>query len=141
MFSKATAPAILPPTAEVDTKAIVTKSDLRIEFNDVDKVITIKTPGDNSIKIDDKTKEICIKDQHGNTVKMAKDALTLDSVGELKLTAAKKITISSSTGDVMIEGNNIKSTAKLKFEVAGNGGIDLKTSAIAEIKGSLVKIN
>jgi Rhs element Vgr protein len=141
MFSKATAPVVLPPTAEVDTKAIVTKSNLRIEFNDVDKVITIKTPGDNSIKIDDKAKEICIKDQHGNTVKMAKDALTLDSVGELKLTAAKKITISSSTGDVMIEGNNIKSTAKLKFEVSGNGGLDLKTSAIAEIKGSLVKIN
>lgn len=141
MFSKATAPVILPPTAEVDTKAIVTKNNLRIEFNEIDKVITIKTPGANSITIDDKKTEILLKDQHGNTVKMASDAITINSAGELKLTAANKITIASTSGDVMIEGNNIKSKAKMKFEAAGNGGLDLKTSAIAEIKGSLVKIN
>lgn len=141
MFSKATAPVIVPPTDKADTKAIVTKSNLSIEFNDVDKVITIKTPGDNSITFDDKKKEILLKDQHGNTVEMAKAGVTIDSAGELNLTAAKKITISSSSGDVNIEGKNIKSTAKMKFEVSGNGGIELKTSAIAEIKGSLVKIN
>jgi Rhs element Vgr protein len=141
MFSKATPPVIKPPTSEVDIKAIVTKNNLRIELNDVDKVITIKTPGDNSITIDDKKKEILLKDQHGNIIKMSKADITIDSAGELKLNAAKKVTISSSSGDVNIEGGNIKSTAKMKFEVSGNGGIALKTSAIAEIKGSLVKIN
>ena len=119
----------------------MTKNNLRIEFNEIDKVITIKTPGANSITIDDKNTEILLKDQHGNTVKMASDAITINSAGELKLTAANKITIASTSGDVMIEGNNIKSKAKMKFEASGNGGLDLKTSAIAEIKGSLVKIN
>ena len=141
MGSKAIAPLMLRPTAEKDTKAIITKNGLRIEFDDVNKTITIKTPGANSITIDDKNKNIILKDQHGNIFEMGKDAVKITSVGELNFTAAKKITISSSGGDVTIEGTNIKSTAKAKFEVSGNGGLDLKTSAIAEIKGSLVKIN
>ena len=101
----------------------------------------IKTPGSNSITVDDKNKNIVLKDQHGNIVEMGKDAVKITAVGELKLTAAKNVTISSSGGDVAIEGTNIKSTAKAKFEVSGNAGLALKTSAIAEIKGSLVKIN
>ena len=82
-----------------------------------------------------------MKDQNGNTVEMGDAAVKITSAGELNLTAAKNITISSSGGDVAIEGTNIKSTAKAKFEVSGNAGLALKTSAIAEIKGSLVKIN
>lgn len=141
LTSKAIAPMVLRPTAEKDTKAIITKAGLRIDLDDINKVITIKTPGSNSITVDDKNKNIVLKDQHGNIVEMGKDAVKITAVGELKLTAAKNVTISSSGGDVAIEGTNIKSTAKAKFEVSGNAGLALKTSAIAEIKGSLVKIN
>lgn len=141
MSSKANAPAIAAPTSDADTKAIITKNNLRIEFDDIKKTITIKTPGSNSVTLDDENKKLILKDQNGNTISMAADGITIDSAGELKLTAAKKITISSSGGDVSVEGTNIKSTAKAKVEVSGNGGIDLKTSAIAQIKGSLVKIN
>ena len=129
------------PSNDKDIKAIITKKDLRIEFDDIKKIITIKTPGANSITIDDENKNMILKDQHGNVISMEKDAIKIDSVGELKLSAAKKITISSSGGDIALEGTNIKSTAKAKFEVSGNAGLDLKTSAIAEIKGTLVKIN
>jgi Rhs element Vgr protein len=141
MCSKAQVPVIARPTSDKDIKAIITKKDLRIEFDDLKKIITIKTPGANSITIDDENKNMILKDQHGNVISMEKDAIKIDSVGELKLSAAKKITISSSGGDIALEGTNIKSTAKAKFEVSGNAGLDLKTSAIAEIKGTLVKIN
>lgn len=141
MCSKANVPAVVRPTSDVDIKAIITKKNLRIEFDDIKKIITIKTPGANSITIDDQNKKMVLKDQNGNQIQMAADGITIDSAGELKLTAAKKITIASSGGDVSIAGTNIKSAAKAKFEVSGNGGLDLKTSAIAIIKGSLVKIN
>lgn len=141
MCSKANAPTIAQPTSDVNIKGIVTKANLRVEFDDSKKVITLKTPGANSITIDDENKKMVLKDQNGNTIQMAADGVSVTSAGELKLSAAKKITISSSGGDVAIEGLNIKSTAKAKFEVSGTGGLDLKTSAIAEIKGTLVKIN
>jgi phage protein D len=141
MCSKAVAPLVLRPKDDNDLKAIITKKDLRIELDDAKKIITIKTPGGNIITIDDENKNLILKDQHSNIIEMGKDAVKITSTGELKLSATKAITISSSGGDVVIEGTNIKSTAKAKFEVSGNAGLELKTAAIAEIKGSLVKIN
>jgi len=140
LFNKVATP-ILPPTADNDIKAIITKSNLQLEFNDKDKVITIKTPGGNTITVDDKEKQIQLKDQHGNEVTMDSSAISLKSAGELKLTAAKNISISSSAGDVTIDGKNITSTAKMKFAASGNAGAEIKTSAIAVLKGSLVQIN
>lgn len=140
LFNKKTAPA-LPPTAENDIKAIVTKSNLRLEFNDKDKIITIKTPGGNTVTVDDKGKEIKLKDQHGNVITMDSSAITLKSAGDIKLSATKNISLSSSGGNVTLEGNNVQSTAKMKFEASGNAGAEIKTSAIAILKGSLVKIN
>jgi Rhs element Vgr protein len=140
LFNKKTAP-VIPPAADNDLKAIVTKNNLRLEFNDKDKIVTVKTPGGNSVTIDDKGKKIELKDQHGNEVTMSSSAITLKSAGEIKLNATKNISISSSAGDVTIEGKNISSTAKMKFEASGNAGAEIKTSAIAILKGSLVKIN
>jgi Rhs element Vgr protein len=140
LFNKVATP-VLPPTADNDIKAIVTKSDLRMEFNDKDKIITIKTPGGNTITIDDKGKQIQLKDQSGNEITMDSSAITIKSAGDLKLTAAKNVSIAGSAGDVTLDGNNITSTAKMKFAASGNAGAEIKTSAIAVLKGSLVQIN
>jgi hypothetical protein len=141
LFSKKTAPTIPRPTDDKDIKAIITKSNLRIELDDVKKVVTVKTPGANQITLDDENKKIQLKDQNGNTIEMSSSGIKIDSAGELTLSAAKNVTISSSGGDVSIDGTNVKSSAKAKFEASGNAGLDLKTSAIAELKGSMVKIN
>lgn len=135
---------VKPPydiAASNDLKGIATRAKLKINFDDKDKSIEIITPGNNSVKLDDKGKSILLKDQHGNEIKMDQSAISITSKGDLKLSAMKKISISSSGGDVAVEGLNVKNTAKAKFEASGNAGTDVKSSAIVTIQGSLVKIN
>lgn len=135
---------VKPPydiAASNDLKGITTRAKLKINFDDKGKSIEIITPGKNSIKLDDEGKSILLKDQHGNEIKMDQSAISITSKGDLKLSAMKKISISSSGGDVAVEGLNVKNTAKAKFEASGNAGTDVKSSAIVTIQGSLVKIN
>ena len=54
-------------------KAFVSKSKLTLEFNDKDKIITLKTPENNSIVISEKTKDITITDQNENLLKMSEN--------------------------------------------------------------------
>ena len=47
----------------------------------------------------------------------------------------------SATGDCKIEGMNVGIKANAEFKAEGSAGAKINTSAIAEIKGSLVQIN
>ena len=139
LFSKKNAPPI-KAEAKNSEKGIVTKSDIRITFNDEDKSVEIKTPGGNSVKIDDKKKSINLEDQNKNVVILDKSGINLNSKGDITLNATKKIILKSKM-DLSIEGMNIAAKAKVKFGAEGNSGAELKTPAIAIIKGSIVKIN
>jgi hypothetical protein len=71
---------------------------------------------------------------------MEKAGITIKSMGDITLDATKKINLKAKA-DVSIEGVNIASKAKAKFSGEGKAGAEIKTSAIAIIKGSMVKIN
>ena len=49
-------------------KAILSKEKLTLEFDDVEKIITIKSSDDNYIKIKETDKEIEITDINENTI-------------------------------------------------------------------------
>ena len=110
-------------------------------------MITIKTPGGNSVSFDDKEKQIQMKDQHGNEITMSKSEINISSAAAINITATKDISISGAgvkiegKKDVTLGGTNITAEAKAKFTASGNAGLELKTSAIAIIKGTMVKIN
>ncbi|MDB4533902.1 type VI secretion system tip protein VgrG [Vicingaceae bacterium] len=139
LYSKKNVPAI-KPDAKNPEKGFISKSDVRIVINDEDKSVVIKTPGGNSVTIDDKKKSIEIADQHKNVIKMAKAGITITSKGDITLDATKKINLKAKA-DVAIEGMNVKIKAKTKFAAEGAAGADIKSSAIASVKGSMVKIN
>jgi Rhs element Vgr protein len=139
MYSKKNVPAIKPDPKNPE-KGFISKNDVRIIINDEDKSVVIKTPGGNSVTIDDKKKSIEIADQHKNVIKMAQAGITITSKGDITLDAAKKINLKAKM-DVAVEGMNIKNKAKAKFAAEGAAGVDIKTSAMAIIKGSMVKIN
>jgi Rhs element Vgr protein len=139
VYSKKNVPPI-KPDAKNEVRAIVSKSDVRISINEKDKSIVVKTPGGNQITIDDKKESIIMEDQHKNTIKMEKSGVTITSKGDITLDATKKINLKAK-GDVAIEGTNISSKAKAKFSADGKAGVDVTTSAIAVLKGSMVKIN
>ena len=59
----------------------------------------------------------------------------------IQIESASKMIIKASSGDIETEGLNIKQKAKAQFKAEGSGGIELSSSAIAKLKGSLVQIN
>lgn len=138
-FSKKNAPPIKPDKKNPE-KGIITKEEIKIIINDKDKSVNIETPGGNSILIDDKKKSIILEDQNKNSIKMEKSGISIVSKGDINIEASKKVNIKAKM-DLALEGMNVKNTAKAKFSAEGKAGAEIKTSAIAILKGSMVKIN
>lgn len=135
-------------TADNFTKAIVTRSKLKLEFDDEKKIITVITPGENTIVISDEDKSILLQDQNKNKVELSPDGIVLDSPKDIKVTAKGKITIDavgevgvSSKADVKIEGLNINNNANVGFVAKGNASSELSASGQTTVKGAMVMIN
>ena len=117
-------------------------------FDDEKKIIEIKTPGKNSITISDDGQSITLEDQHKNKIEMSSSGILLDSKSDINIKAAKNISLEANsnislkaTANVDVQGLNVSHKANAQFSASGNAGAELKTSAIAIIQGSLVKIN
>lgn len=137
-----------PLTADNYTKALVTKSKLKIEFDDDKKVVTIVTPGANTVVISDDDKSILLQDQNNNSVKLSGDGIVLTSAKDIKLTAQGQVTITAtgnasitSQADVKIEGLNINNSANVGFVAKGSASAELSASGQTTVKGAMVMIN
>lgn len=132
LFSSAKAS---PITASDDNhqKGFTTRSGMHILFDDDKKVLTVDTPGGNKIVLDEENKQINITDQNGSSVTLSGDGVTIDSAKDF---------IVNAKGDIKFEakkGLEMKCTSQ--FKVDGTGGVELGSSAITTIKGSMVQIN
>lgn len=131
--SKNKVPADLKATEQKNNiKGLVTKSKIKLLFDDDKKKVTLETPGKNSIVVDDDKKSITLKDQNGNKIIMDDKGITIESAKDIILKAKK---------DIKMEGANINAKAKSQFKAEGSSGAELSSSAQAVIKGGVVKIN
>lgn len=135
-------------TAENYTKAIITKTKMKVEFNEEKKIITIVTPGKNEIEINDDKKSIKIADQNNNVITLDSKGITLDSAKDITLKAQNNIVLDATAKasvkaktDVELEGLNIKATAKVGFTAKGNATAELSASGQTTVKGAMVMIN
>ena len=135
-------------TADNFIKALVTKSLLKIEFDDEKKIITVITPGDNKLVISDEDKSILLEDQNGNKVELGSDGITLDSPKDINIKAQGKITIDAmgevgvnSKADVSVAGLNVNHEAQVGFAAKGNATAELSASGQTTVKGAMVMIN
>ncbi|MDD5754257.1 MAG: type VI secretion system tip protein VgrG [Methylococcales bacterium] len=141
--------SLLTPNAQNSHKAIVTKSELRIVFNDQDKVLTITTPAGNIIELDDKNKQIKVNDENGNSMVMSTDGISLKSPKNINIEADQKVSIKgkmgveveSSGGDVSTSGLNIKENAQVEFNAKGSAQATIQGGATLTLKGGMVMIN
>jgi Rhs element Vgr protein len=133
-------PAPIALSDDNHEKAIVTRSGMRLHFDDEKAIATVDTPGGNSIVLSDDGQAITITDQHDNSLTMDSEGITLDA-SKITLKSQQEIKIEAGTDLKAESGANaeIKAGAQLKAE--GSAGAELSTSAIATIKGSIVKIN
>ncbi len=135
-------------TADNFTKAIVTKSKLKIIFDDDKKIITVITPANNQIVISDDAKSILLQDQNQNKVELKPDGIYIDSAKDIVMSAKGKVTItavgnieSTSNADIKSQGLNINNNANVGFVAKGAASAELSASGQTTVKGAMVMIN
>ncbi|MEO1450867.1 MAG: phage baseplate assembly protein V, partial [Bacteroidota bacterium] len=130
-------------------KGIVTKSEMKLTFEDEKKWVKLETPGGNSLLISDDEQLIKLEDQHGNKIVMDSNGITMETPKDFVVKATGKITkeatgevsIKSSGGDVKAEGLNVKLKASIGFAAEGSATAELKASGQTTVKGAMVMIN
>ena len=137
-----------PLTADNFIKAIVTKSELKVEFDDENKVITIITPGANKIVISDKDKSILVQDQTNNKVELSTSGIKMSSPKDIALSADGKITLDAkgeisltAKADLKASGLNIEHNANVGLTAKGGASAELSAGGTTTVKGAMVMIN
>ncbi len=155
---------VAPETPDEDNthKTLVTKSKMKLDFDDDKKIITIVTPGENTIVISDEDKGITITDQNNNQIQMNEDGVTIESKKAMTLKAADDLEISASgitikadnatnikgtdieakaSSGLTLEGTNTTVKASAALSAEGSASAEFKASGNTTIKGAMVSIN
>ena len=141
----------VPPyelTADNNFKALVTRSKMKLEFDDDKKIITLITPGANKIVISDDGKSILLQDQNSNKVELSASGILLDSPMDITIKAGGKVAISATQNveitaqaDVKVTGLNINNNANVGFVAKGAATAELSASEQTTVKGAQVIID
>lgn len=150
LYTKKRKPAYTPDEKNTK-KAIVTSSKLTLEFDDDQKVVTLKTPAGNKVVVSDADsgKGIALTDQQGNTIVLSDKGIAITSKSTLSLKADQDITIESTGGkinlkatqDATIKGLNVSATADASLTLKGTASAELSASGNTTVKGVMVMIN
>lgn len=136
------------PEAKNSKKAIVTKSELKITFDDENKVLEIATPGGHTLKLDDQSAKITLEDSNGNTLETSASGVKLESAANLDVKAQGNISIEAqanlalkATANATFEGLQIEQKAQTKYAAQGSVATEITSPAMLTLRGALVKIN
>jgi Rhs element Vgr protein len=131
LHSSAKAPP-LEATEDNHEKGYVSRSGIKLLFDDDKKVLTIQTPGGNSLRLDDDEGGIFLEDQNGNSLTLSSDGIAWKSAADLAVSAS---------GDVTVEGGNIGLKGQQTFKAEGASSTEVTSSATVKIQGTMVQIN
>lgn len=147
------------PNKDNSIKSFKTKGGHEVVFSEEKnkEKITVNTPAKLSVTLDDENKKIELKDSSNE------NSVLIDSKGgNVSINAKSKIELSCGNSKIEIDANSIKITAgtveinaKQTFntssqsmkmeatsvEVKSKGSLNVQSSGIAQIKGSLIKLN
>lgn len=132
MLNSSAKPTPIVPAEENNEKGFVTKSEMKLLFDDDKPSVVIETPAGKKITVDDDAGVIELEDENSNVVVINSDGISMDSAGDITLKAA---------GDITIEGTNINLTASAEVTAEGSAGTSITSSASVKIEGALVQIN
>lgn len=142
---------VAPPdtiTADNFKKAIVTKEDLTLEFDDENKVITISTAEGNKITLSEEAEGIEIEDQNGNKATFNGDGISFETDGDFVIKAGGDVVlkpggdlVGKAGGDISLKGTNVNAKGSSGLELKSGGSGTVKASGTLTVKGSMVKIN
>ena len=139
MFHSSAKAAPEPPADKNDLKGYVSRSKMRLLFDDDKKSALLETPAGNRVTLSEDAKGIVIEDQNGNKITLDDAGIKIESSKDLILKAGK---------DIVIEGANIDIKASAGLKAAGTASAELtgasttvKGSATVVVQGGMVQIN
>jgi Rhs element Vgr protein len=132
MLNSSAKPAPIQGADDNHEKGFVSRSGMRLIFNDDKTSCTVETPKGNRIVLNDNDGSITFEDQNSNKISMKSDGIVIESAADLKIKAQ---------GNIQVEGTEIEQKATSIFKADGGAGAELTTSAKAVIRGSFVQIN
>jgi len=132
MLHSSAKPAPIVASDDNHEKGFVTRSKMKLMFDDDKVSVTIETPEGKKFTMDEDADVITLEDDHSNVITMDSNGISIESAGEISIKASK---------DVKVEGMNVGIAANAEFKAEGSAGAEVSTSAIAVLKGSLVQIN
>lgn len=123
-----------PLTAEDDNheKGLVTRSEMKMIFNDDKISYVLETPAGKKVTLDEDAGILQLEDEHSNIMTFNDSGITIESAGDITIKA---------TGDVNMEGMNVNIKANSALKAEGGSGAEVSSGANTVIKGSLVQIN
>ncbi|MFS4448395.1 type VI secretion system tip protein VgrG [Maribacter sp. 2307UL18-2] len=133
MLHSSTKTAPLESSDDNFEKGYISKSGIKLLFDDDKKSLNIETPAGKKIVLDEDGGFLGLEDENNNKIIMDSNGIVIESGGKLEL---------KSTQDLKLEGGiNLELKAGASFKAEGTAGAELSTSAVAVLKGSLVQIN
>ena len=133
MLHSSAKPAPLEASDANPKKGYVSKSGMRIEFDDETSIMLLSTPAGKSVALDDQAGVIFISDEHGNALELSSKGIALTSDGDIEIKAS---------GNINFEGGiNLEAKAGAQYKAEGSAGAEVSSSGVTVIKGSLVQIN
>jgi len=132
MLNSSAKPAPLAGSDDNHEKGFVTRSGIKLLFNDDIQTVTLETPNGNKLLLDDGAGSITVEDENGNHLKLESSGITLESAADINIKAS---------GDVNIEGTNLNASATAQAKLEGSAGAELSSGGSTTVKGSMVQIN
>jgi Rhs element Vgr protein len=132
MLNSSAKPAPLAAADDNHEKGYVSRSEMKMIFNDDKKSFSLETPGGNKFIITEDEKKIHLEDQNGNKITMNEDGIKIESIKDIILKAAN---------DINAEGVNINIKGSAQTKVEGSAGAKVSSGGTTDIKGSIVNIN
>lgn len=123
------------PVTPADTnhiKGIYSREKMKWQMDDEKKEMLFDTPAGNKLLISEDQKGITLEDQNGNKIVMNDSGIEITSCKDFKVKA---------TGDIKLEGTNCEVKANAQYKASGSAGAELSSSAVTNVKGSMVNIN
>lgn len=132
MVHSSAKPAPIAASDDNHEKGFVTRSEMKVIFNDDEVSLTIETPNGNKLLLSDQDGGITLEDENGNKIVLDSNGITLESAADISVKAS---------GDTTAEGTNVTLSASANLKGEGSAGAELSSSGTTTVKGSLVQIN
>ncbi len=132
MLNSSAKPAPLAAADDNHEKGYVSRSEMKMIFNDDKKSFSLETPGGNKFIVSEDEKKIYLEDQNGNKITMNQDGVKIESIKDI---------IMKASGDFKTEGVNIEIKGSAQTKVEGSAGTEVSSGGVTKVKGSMVNIN